>query len=153
MPHFPITPMTLDHIKNIEASGHHITDVALSKMLPAVYRITLKIDDGSSRDFYHESAEGGEDITRFRDEVCSHTRAYGARALLQSIHCEVLQRAKSQKKPRGEFVVSLSRDCFSAMEPFLPGYRGYDYTFRVATEKDGMWYSISVVSEQSTRDS
>ncbi|MGI8437981.1 MAG: hypothetical protein ACR2NX_13945 [Chthoniobacterales bacterium] len=97
--------MTLDHVKVIEAAGHRVEDVTLVKMLPTVYRITLKLDNGSSRDFFHESVVA-DDIKRFREEICSHSLAYGARALLQSIHMEVLEQAKLQQKAPGDFIVS-----------------------------------------------
>src|SRR5437762_2473365 len=142
MPHFPITPNTLDHVTTVEASGRRVADVSLTKMLPNLYRLTLKLDDGSSQDFYHESATG-DDIVRLQEEIAAHARAYGARTLLASIHREVLQRARRENCSAADFVVLLSDDFFHAAGPYLPGYRGYGYTFRVAPGHCGLWYAIS----------
>jgi hypothetical protein len=116
--------------------------MSLTKVLPSVYRLTLKLDNGSSQDFYHESATG-DDIVRLQEEIAAHAQAYGPRALLESIHREVLQRARGENCSAAEFLVFLSNEFFHAAEPFLPGYRGYGYTFRVATGHSGMWYSIT----------
>jgi hypothetical protein len=142
MPHFPITPNTLDHVLALEGQGHRVTDVSLTKMLPNLYRLRLTLDDETSREFYHES-NTGDDIVRLQEEIAAHTRAYGAHILLESIHREVLQRARGKNCPPAEFVVLLSDEFFRAAQPHLPGYRGYGYTFRVAAGRAGMWYSIS----------
>jgi hypothetical protein len=148
MPHFPITPNTIDHVLVLEAEGRRVTDVSLTMMRPSLYRLRLTFDDDTSQEFFHESGSGG-DIVRLQEQIAAHARAYGPRTLLESIHREVLQRARAEGCTSVDFVVSLSREFFHAAEPYLPGYRHYGYTFRVATGQSGMWYSIT---RNSTND-
>jgi hypothetical protein len=145
--HFPITPNTLDHVIALEAEGRRVSDVSLTKMRPSLYRLGLTLDDGTSREFFHESSSGN-DIVRLQAEISAHARAYGPRTLLESVHREVLQRARTENCSAAEFVVLLSDELFHAGEPYLPEYRGYGYVFRVASGHSGMWYSISRVSPQ-----
>jgi hypothetical protein len=142
MPQFSITPNTLDHVLALETQGHTVTDVSLTRMLPSVYRLRLTLDDGTSQEFYHESSTGDE-IVRVQEEIAAHCRAYGAHTLLESIHREVLRRARGENCRPADFVVLLSDEFFRAAEPHLPGYRSYGYTFRVATGHSGLWYSVS----------
>ena len=145
MPQFDITPNTLDHVYALEAAGHRIGDVSLTKMLPNIYRLRLALGDATYRDYYHESATG-DDIVRLQEEIAAFVSAYGPRTLLESIHREVLQRARSEDCPTSEFTVLLSDELFRAATPHLPGYRGYGYTFRVATGETGSWYRIHRVA-------
>jgi hypothetical protein len=148
MPHFPITPNTIDHVLALEAQGHRVTDVSLTKILLNLYRLRLTVDDGGSHEFFHESATG-DDIVRLQEQIAAHASAYGPRTLLESIHREVLQRTRTDNCPPAEFIVLVSDNFFRAAEPYLSDYRGYGYTFRVATGHTGLWYSIS---RNSTND-
>jgi|SRR5882672_2050689 len=145
MQQFEITPNTFDHVYALEAAGHRVHDVSLIKMLPNMYRLRLTLGDSTYRDYYHESATG-DDIVRLREEIAAHVAAYGPRTLLESIHREVLQRARSDGCPTSEFTILLSDELFRAATPHLPGYCGYGYTFRVATGEDGSWYRIHRVA-------
>jgi hypothetical protein len=148
MPQFPITPNTLDHVLALEAGGHKVSDVSLTKMLPTLYRLRLTLHDGSFREFYHESATG-DDIERLQAQIAAHITAYGPHTLLESIHREVLQRSRSEGCSPAEFTVLLSNDLFRAATPHLPGYRSYGYTFRVATGESGSWYRVHRVSNNN----
>jgi hypothetical protein len=147
MLHFPITPNTLDYVLALEAEGHTVSDVSLTKMRPSLYRLRLTLDDGTSREFFHE-ASSGDDIVRFQEEISAHAHAYGPRSLLESIHREVLDRARTENCSAKDFVVLLSNDLFQNGERYLAGYRGYGYIFRVAADHSGIWYSISRISAQ-----
>ena len=50
MTQFDITPNSLDHVLALEADGHIVRDVSLTKMLPNIYRLRLTLGDGSFQD-------------------------------------------------------------------------------------------------------
>jgi hypothetical protein len=141
MPQFDITPNTLEHVLALEAGGSQVTDVSLTMMRPTLYRLRLTLRGGDFRDFFHESATGDE-VVRLQEAIAAHIRAYGPHTLLESIHREVSQRARSEGCRPADFTVLLSDELFREATPHLPGYCGYGYTFRVATDQPGSWYRI-----------